>query len=590
MKAIFYLLAYVTGWSWSGLQNNQVVLPGGQTCQNTATSRHCWGEYSIETNYYTTAPSTGHTVEVWLSVQEGMCSQDGYRRPCMTFNGTMPGPTITANWGDELVVHVTNNLQSNGTSVHWHGIRQQHNVQNDGVPGVTQCPIAPGDTFTYRFQATQYGTSWYHSHFSLQYAEGLFGPLVIHGPATADYDEDLGTLFLQDWSHTTSYRDWTAKAKYGITKPQQNLLINGTNTFDCPARENNEPIDSHCVGGGRKFEAVFEAGKRYRLRLINVAVDSQFQFSIDGHNLTVIANDFVPLHPYETASVLINVAQRYDVIVEANAVPGDYWLRAGWVKACIGVANDHPDDSTGIIRYNADSQATPMSISRVKPPVACLDEPFDQLVPYVPLDVTNITGTTVEDINVLLTGASFFQWTINSSSFMLDWEHPTLMRISNGENSFPPQFNVVNVDKQSLNPKTNEWAVLVIENKAVALLGSIAHPIHLHGHDFWLLAQSPTTWDGTTAGWQTVNPPRRDTAVLPAFGHLVVAFQLDNPGAWLVHCHIAWHAGQGLALQFVENQGDIAFSTVERQQFDETCHKWDAWWATAPFPQEDSGI
>ncbi|OJJ97695.1 multicopper oxidase [Aspergillus aculeatus ATCC 16872] len=592
MKAVLYtFLAYVTGWT--GMQglwetSDQAVF---QTCENTPTSRHCWGEYSIDTNYYTTVPTTGHTVEVWLSVQEGICNQDGYNRPCMTFNGTMPGPLITANWGDELVIHVTNNLKSNGTSIHWHGVRQHNNVHNDGVPGVTQCPITPGESFTYRFQATQYGTTWYHSHFSLQYAEGLFGPLVIQGPATANYDEDLGTLFLQDWSHTPSYIDWTAKEKYGITKSQNNLLINGTNTFDCLS---SDSADANCVGGGRKFEAVFEPGKKYRLRLINVAVDSQFQFSIDGHTLTVISTDFVPIDPYSTDNVLINVAQRYDVIVEANAPPGDYWLRAGWVKSCAGVANDHPDDSTGIVRYSTssrvgESQSSPTSVSHVQPPAVCLDEPLHRLVPHLQLDVTNITGTTVEDINVRLTGASFFQWTINSSSFMLDWSRPTLMQIFDGETTFPSQSNVVKVEKKSPT-ETNEWAVLVIENKAVALLGAIAHPIHLHGHDFWILAQEGATWDGTTTSWETVNPPRRDTAILPARGHLVIAFQLDNPGAWLVHCHIAWHAGQGLALQFVENQGDIALQAAERSGFDETCDKWDYWWATAPYPQDDSGI
>lgn len=88
-------------------------------------------------------------------------------------------------------IHVTNNLENNGTSIHWHGIRQKGSMEYDGVPGVTQCPIAPGDTMTYEFQATQYGTTWYHSHFTLQYANGLLGPLVINGPATANYDEDV---------------------------------------------------------------------------------------------------------------------------------------------------------------------------------------------------------------------------------------------------------------------------------------------------------------------------------------------------------------------------------------------------------------
>ncbi len=59
--------------------------------------------------------------------------------------------------------------------VHWHGIRQLGTVDADGVNGVTQCPIAPGETYTYRFKAVQYGHTWYHSHYSLQYPDGVAG-------------------------------------------------------------------------------------------------------------------------------------------------------------------------------------------------------------------------------------------------------------------------------------------------------------------------------------------------------------------------------------------------------------------------------
>lgn len=74
----------------------------------------------------------------------------------------------------------------------------------DGVPSVTQCPIAPGDTQTYKWRATQYGSSWYHSHFSVQAWDGVFGGILINGPATANYDVDLGHIFLNDWSHQTA--------------------------------------------------------------------------------------------------------------------------------------------------------------------------------------------------------------------------------------------------------------------------------------------------------------------------------------------------------------------------------------------------
>jgi FtsP/CotA-like multicopper oxidase with cupredoxin domain len=446
-QTLFSLLAFVAGSSgmhriWG--TSEEVVLT--DSCENTPTSRSCWGQYNTNTNYYTTIPDTGNTVEVWLSVQEGTCNQDGYKRPCMTFNGTMPGPAIIANWGDDLVIHVTNTMQSNGTTIHWHGVRQLNSVEYDGVAGVTQCPIRPGETFTYNFKVTQYGTSWYHSHFSLQYSDGLFGPLIFNGPATSDYDEDLGALFLQDWSHTSTFADWGSKEKFGMTQSLSNLLINGINTFDC-----STVSDPKCVGGGKKFQTVFQPGKNYLIRLINIAIDSQFQFSIDGHKLKVIANDFVPIEPYDTDSVVVNVGERYDVVVEANATSGDYWLRGGWVTACKGVANDHPDDMTGIVRYDAASTSDPTSMSTVKAPNTCSDEPQASLVPYLKLDVTNITGTTVEDINVRLTETAVFQWTINSSSLILDWGNPTLKQIFDNVSIFPTPYNVVAVDVSNSN-------------------------------------------------------------------------------------------------------------------------------------------
>lgn len=439
----------------------QIPLTHASSCENTAVSRQCWGQYNLSTNYYTRFPDTGRTVEVWLSVEEHDCSPDGYERSsCMTVNGTIPGPAIIADWGDDLVIHITNNMKTNGTSIHWHGVRQLHSVEYDGVPGVTQCPIPPGQSMTYKFKVTQYGSSWYHSHFSVQYSEGLFGPLIFNGPATANFDEDLGMLFLQDWSHQPIFNAWVDKEKYQITHPLSTILINGTNSFDCSTLENPAHA-AKCSGNGTKFETVFESGKKYRIRLINTATDSQFQFSIDNHMLKVIAIDFVPIEPYDTESIIINSAQRYDIVVEANAQPGDYWLRADWVAACFGVANENPENSRGIVRYNAASKLDPVSESTVAAPKTCGDEPYDKLVPYLKFNVSNITTTTVEDLEYHITNAAVYHWTINSSTFEIDWSQPTLLGILDNVSDFPSTYNIVDIDSLSTDA---EWAVLVIQN------------------------------------------------------------------------------------------------------------------------------
>ena len=87
-----------------------------------------------------------------------------------------------------------------------------------------------------------------------------------------------------------------------------------------------------------------------------------------------------------------------------------------------------------------------------------------------------------------------------------------------------------------------------------------------------------------------MNPPRRDVASLPGNGYLAIAFKKDNPGSWLVHCHIAWHASEGLALQFVESESDIAVSMTDTEAFEDTCSAWNDYTPTEFYIQDDSGI
>jgi hypothetical protein len=125
-----------------------------------------------------------------------------------------------------------------------------------------------------------------------------------------------------------------------------------------------------------------------------------------------------------------------------------------------------------------------------------------------------------------------------------------------------------------------------------------AHPIHLHGHDFAIISQGSKRFDpANPPKFNLENPPRRDVAMLPGNGHLVIAFKTDNPGAWIMHCHIGWHAGSGLALQILEKQDKVLAHIGGAGSLDQAkkgCNKWDEWmgkegtWKYTD--QEDSGI
>jgi FtsP/CotA-like multicopper oxidase with cupredoxin domain len=104
----------------------------------------------------------------------------------------------------------------------------------DGVNGVTQCPIAPGDSFNYVFKTTQYGTSWYHSHYSVQYADGLQGPITIHGPQSAPYDATKPPLLMTDWSHESAFKLLFP----GSSLANRTFLLNGAGNI---SHYNNTP-------------------------------------------------------------------------------------------------------------------------------------------------------------------------------------------------------------------------------------------------------------------------------------------------------------------------------------------------------------
>lgn len=136
-----------------------------EACKNGPLTRACWSNgYSIATDFDQKFPTTGKTVTYNLEITNGTCNPDGHgERLCFLINGQYPGPTIRAAWGDFLSITVKNNMQDNGTSIHWHGVRQYHSPGSDGVGGLTECPIAPGSSKTYEFNVTQFGTSWVRS-------------------------------------------------------------------------------------------------------------------------------------------------------------------------------------------------------------------------------------------------------------------------------------------------------------------------------------------------------------------------------------------------------------------------------------------
>lgn len=466
----------------------------------------------------------------------------------------------------------------------------------DGVPGVTQCPIAPNSTFTYRFRADQYGTSWWHSHYSAQYVGAVAGPLIVYGPTQMDYDIDLGPVMLNDWFHSVYYplvQMTMAPNTAGdaVFFSADNILINGKANYNCT--QTNLTCTSQA--GLSKFQ--FETGKKHRLRLINSGAEAIILFSIDNHKMTIIANDFVPVEPYEVDLITLVVGQRTDIIVEANGAPTDaVWMRAYSSPYCSDIGLDYITGLAAIYYPEAQTDTKPTTDTTItqKQLDNCNQDPLGAQVPMYKQTPTPNPSLTLDVECWLGNNGTHNVWYMNNISYHANYNSPNLLAASQGNLTFPLQEAVTNLGSY---PSVR----LVVYNHFTLA----SHPMHLHGHNFHVLAEGYGEWNGSGIV-NPENPQRRDThnvqkAInnattnatndyqgLPAY--IVLQYEQDNPGVWPFHCHIAWHVSDGFVMSFLERPDDIRGEMEIPGYIAETCKDWQAWTNGHFVDQIDDGL
>ena len=497
-------------------------------------------------------------------------------------NGQFPAPTLQANWGDTFSINVHNQISGpeEGTALHWHGILQRKTPWFDGVPSVQQCPIAPGKSFTYTFKADLYGTSWYHSHYSAQYAGGLFGPMIIYGPRNVPYDIDVGPVLLSDWYHT-EYFEIVKRVVGTPFRPglkSDNNLINGKMNFNC----STAPPDTQCTSNAGIAKFQFKSGKKHRLRLINAGGEGIQRFSIDNHTMTVMANDFVPIKPYTTDVVTLGIGQRTDVIVDAKLKPGS----AAWMRSNISTLCSHttqPNALAAIYYENADTNAVPTTLATPYTETYCGNDPLDKTIPFFPFPATPKPATTqIVDIDLKPNATGNLLWLMNGQTFRANYDHPLLILANQGNVSYPndPQWNVYNFG-------TNSSVRIILHNTVAA-----PHPMHLHGHNFNVLAEGVGQWDGKVN--HIFNTQRRDVQLIQGGsaaspGYLVIQYFTDNPGVWPLHCHIAWHVSMGLYINVMEQTEKIKQRVIP-SIVAQTCRDWYDYSGHNVVAEIDSGL
>ena len=559
---------------------------------------------------------------------------DGWEKPRIVtvINRTLPAPDIIVYEGQTVIVHVINKMHSDSVTMHWHGLHQRNTPYMDGVPFITQCPIFPGQKFTYKFQAYPQGTFWYHSHSGSQRSNGLAGAFIIRKRERDPIEEHI--MNVMEWNHDHDSLAQTLHYEHKVVvdrSPQpssmshdgmifgnmifHSALINGRGRYyDDRSRmhHNDAPLEIFNV---RK-------GFTYRFRVIASGANFPFRISIDGHFLTVIESDGYSFEPMVVESLIINPGERYDFLLEAIRPIGNYWIRAKTLEEKRHI------EAEAILRYNGAEHIEPTTerghCSEYDPcrvlncpfssfgfikGIECIpfdhlrsDREDDEAPPFVP-------GQFQEHfLNFAFTGRNP---SVNGNVFRLP-SVSALTQPQEVENRCHGGCRVGASCKctHSLQIDNRNTVQLVLSNLGMG--AGWFHPIHLHGHSFhvikmgygifdekygFLLEQNKdidcsggkkltndyslcynATWrdqswlNGNIPGQELKRAPRKDTLIVPDGGYAVIRFRADNPGLWLMHCHIELHSMQGMAILLNES---FPFIPRPPKNFD-YCNNFDA--------------
>ena len=296
--------------------------------------------------------------DITLRIARQTMMIDGRPSRAIGINGTVPAPLIRLREGQNVRLHVVNDLDED-SSIHWHGLLVP--TQFDGVPGISFPGIKPRSTFTYEFPIRQNGTYWYHSHSGMQEQLGHYGPILID-PAGGDpvkFDREH-VIVLSDHSQLSPESIFRRmKVDPGHFNRQRQTLAGLLAGRDQPLKERvdwgkmrMDPTDisdttgaayTYLVNGHGPFDnwtALFTPGERVRLRVINASSMTTFNVRIPGLRLTIVQADGQNVMPVEVDEFQIGVAETYDAIVtptedKAFTLVGEAVDRSGMARATL---------------------------------------------------------------------------------------------------------------------------------------------------------------------------------------------------------------------------------------------------------------
>ncbi|KAL4295640.1 hypothetical protein GQ457_12G009780 [Hibiscus cannabinus] len=508
----------------------------------------------------------------------------------VTVNGQFPGPRIIAREGDRLLIKVVNHVQYNVT-LHWHGIRQLRSGWADGPAYVTQCPIQTGQSYVYNFTITgQRGTLFWHAHISWLRAT-LYGPIVILPKRHASYPfpqpyKEVPIVFGEWWKADTETIINQAMATGGAPNISDAFTINGLPgpSYNCSAKET--------------FKLKVKAGKTYLLRLINAALNDELFFKIANHTVTVVEADAVYVKPFKTDTVLITPGQTTNVLLRAKSKTPSATFTMSARPYATGPATFDNTTTIGILEYEKSVSASKsnnkkLPLLRAKLPQfndsnyamkfnrkirSLATAKFPAKVPkkvdrrffftvglgILPCSKSQtcqgpnntrpaaaVNNVSFVQPNIALLQAHFF----NKSKGVYTTNFPTNPPFKFNYTGTPPKNIALSSGTKVVALPFNTSVELVLQDTSI--LGAESHPLHLHGFNFFVLAQGIGNFNpkNDPAKFNLVDPAERNTVGVPSGGWVAIRFLADNPGVWFMHCHLEVHTSWGLKMAWVVNDG-----------------------------------
>ncbi len=331
-----------------------------------------------------------------------------------TYNGSIPGPLIRAKAGDRVIVHFKNDLPEE-TTIHWHGIRLPNNM--DGVPGVTQPAVEPGQTFDYDFVVPDASFYWYHPHVNSakQVGDGLYGPLLVDDPSEPPLGDEV-LLVLSDASVDEN----------GVLAPAD--ISGGLATLF--GREG----DVLLVNGKVRPKLQVRSGLLERWRIVNTSRSRYYQLAVAGHSFRRIGGDGGLMEaPIDSEMIVVPPAERADVLIVPQGAPGSE-VAVRWVAFDRGFGStfNRPDEPIFYLHFTDNPQVPPETLpttSRVIEPISTVG------AKEVTLELMQVSDT-VDDLVLGINGVPSWEaeplqanpgetqvWTITNNPQM-EFAHP----------------------------------------------------------------------------------------------------------------------------------------------------------------------